>query len=111
MKLLSTVILSTGGSTVKVKKDTLRDIQTSLQHAQENIDFLQLESQLQRAELQQWSHHSEPVSIQNNETNSHKQQDNNVTVGSDLIPNKAAVVHADEKTQSALPKPIIRPWE
>jgi len=27
------------------------------------------------------------------------------------VPNKVAVVHADVETQSALPKPIIRPWE
>lgn len=39
-KLLSTIILSIGGSIVKVRKDTLRDIKTSLQHAEENIDFL-----------------------------------------------------------------------
>jgi len=63
LELLSTLILSTGGSTVKVSKDTLRDIQTSLQHAQENIAFLQLESQLQQEELQQWSHHSKLVSV------------------------------------------------
>jgi len=66
-----------------------------------------LETKLQQEELQQWSHHSEPVSVQKNETESHKQQVNNVNVHS----NKAAVVHEDAETQSALPKPIIRPWE
>lgn len=45
--------------------------------------------------------------FQNIETTTHQQQVNNVTVHS----NKAAVVHADAETQSALPKPIIRPWE
>ena len=68
---------------------------------------MQLESQLQQEELQQWSHHSEPVSVQKIETDSHKQRDNNVTVHL----NKVAIVHADAETQSALPKPIIKPWE
>ena len=72
-------MLCTVEDMVKVNKGTLFDIQNYLQNAQKNIDFLQLESQLQRAELQQWSHHFEHVSIQNNETNSHKQQVNNVT--------------------------------
>lgn len=72
--------------------------------------FLQLESHLQQEELKQRSH-SEPVSIQNNETDSHKQQDNIVEVHSDPVPNKVAVVHVDAKTQSALPKPIIKLWE
>ena len=68
---------------------------------------MQLETKLQQEELQQWSHLSEPVSVQKIETDSHKQQDNNVPIHS----NKAAVVHADADTQSALPKPIIKPWE
>ena len=68
---------------------------------------MQLETKLKQKELQQWSHHSEPVSVQKIETDSHKQQVNNVTVHS----NKATVVHVDAETQSALPKPIIRPWE
>ena len=39
LEFLRTLILSIDGITVKVNKDTLKDIQTSLQHAQENIDF------------------------------------------------------------------------
>ena len=107
LELLSTLILSTDGSKVKVNKNTLRDIQKSLQYAQEKIDFLQLETKLQQEELQQWSHLSEPVSVQKIETDSHKQQVNNVPVHS----NKAVVVHADAEVQFALPKTIIRPWE
>ena len=107
LKLLNILIHSTVDEMVKVNKETLFDIQTSLQTAHENIEFLQLETKLQQEELQQWSHHSEPVSVQNNEADSHKQQVNNVTVHSD----KAASVHADAEIQSALPKPIIRPWE
>ena len=95
LELLSTVILSTSGSIVKVNKDTLRDIQTSFQHEQENIAFLQLESQLQQEELQQRSHHSEPIYIHNIEIDSQKHQDNNVTIDSDLVPNKVAELHVD----------------
>ena len=72
---------------------------------------MQLESQLQQEELHQNRHHSEPVSIKNNETYSHKQQVNIVEVHSDPVPNKAVVVHANVETQFALPKPIIRLWE
>lgn len=106
LELLSTLILSTDGSTVKVNKNTLRDIQKSLQYAQEKIDFLRLESQLQQEELKQRSH-SEHVSVQNFETDPHQQQVNNVTVHSD----KAVRLHADAEVQLALPKPIIKPWE
>src|ERR1700733_5967802 len=107
LKLLNILIYSTVDELVKVNKEILFDIQTSLQTAHENIEFLQLETKLQQEELHQWSHLSEPVSVQKIETDSHKQQINNVTVHS----NKAAVVNADAETQSALPNPIIRPWE
>jgi len=46
LELLSTLILSTGESTIKISKDTLFDIQTCLQYTQEKIEFLELESQL-----------------------------------------------------------------
>ena len=111
LELLRTLIMSTANSTVKINKSSLSDIQTCLQYAQEKIEILQLESQLQQEELQQRSHHSEPVSVQNNEADSHKQQVNIVQVHSDPVPNKAAKLHADAEVQLALPKPIIRPWE
>ena len=100
LQFLKTLIHSSNHDTLKVSKVSLTDIQTCLQNAQEKIDFLQLESQLQQEELHQNRHHSEPVFVQNIETTTHQQQVNN-----------EAVVHADAKTQSALPKPIIRPWE
>jgi len=105
LQFLKNMILSTVDDTLQISKGSLSEIQTCLQNAQEKIDFLQLESQLQQEELHQNRHHSELV--QNIETTTHQQQVNNVTVHS----NKAAVVHADVETQSALPKPIIRPWE
>ena len=67
------------------------------------MEFLELESLLQQEELQQWSRHSEPVSAQNIETTTHQQQVNNITIHSDLVPNEAAVVHADAEIQCALP--------
>ena len=111
LEFLKTLIHSSDHDTVRISKASLVYIRTCLYNVQENIEFLQLETKLQQEELQQWSHHSEPVSVQRIETDSHKQQDNNITVHSDPVPNKVAAVHADVETQSALPKPIIRPWE
>ena len=71
LEFLKTLILSTTHDTLKISKVSLTDIQVCLQNAQEKIDFLQLESRLQQEELKQRSH-SEPISVQNNETNSHK---------------------------------------
>ena len=48
---------------VYVSKDTIFYFKLCLQNVHENIDFLQLESQLQQEELQQRSHHSELVSV------------------------------------------------
>lgn len=107
LEFLKTLIHSSTHDILKVSKVSLTNIQVCLQNAQEKIDFLQLESQLQQEELEYWSHRSESVSVQNIEKTTHQQQVNNVTVHS----NKVAVVHVDADTQSALPKPIIRPWE
>ena len=95
LKLLNNLILSTVDEMVKINKTSLSNIKICLQNAHENIEFLQLETKLQQEELKQRSHHSEPVFVQKIETDSHK----------------AARLHADAETQSALPKPIIRPWE
>ena len=62
--LLNSLIHSNVDDMIKMSKDALCNIQICLQDAQEKIEFLQLESQLQQDELQQKSHHSEPVSIQ-----------------------------------------------
>jgi len=96
LELLKNLIHSTVNSTIMIDKSILRDIQTCLQNAHEKTEFLQLESQLQQEELQQWHHHSD----------SHKQQ-----VDSNPVPKEVAKSHADAEFQSALPKPIIRPWE
>ena len=87
LEFLKTLIQSTSNDTFQISKASLSEIQTCLQNAQEKIDFLQLESQLQQEELHQKRHHSEPVFVQNIETTTHQQQVNN-----------AVVVHADAKT-------------
>lgn len=111
LEFLKTLIHSTDHDTIKIRKNTLCDIKTCLQYTQEKVDFLELESQLQQEELQQWSHHSELVYVHNIETNSHKQQVNNVAVDSYPVPNEAAELCVDTKIQLATTKPIIRPWE
>lgn len=63
LKILSTLILSTIEDTVKINKTIISDIQTCLQDAQENIEFLQLESQLQQEEIQQNTHHYEAIFV------------------------------------------------
>jgi len=72
LQLLGNLTLSTVDNTVKINKDFLTDIHICLQDVHDTIEFLQLESQLQAAELQPWIRHSEPVSVQKNETDSHK---------------------------------------
>ena len=63
LELLNNLIHSTIHDMVKMRKNSIFNIQTCLQDAQDKIEFLQLKSQLQKDELQQKSHHFEPVSI------------------------------------------------
>ena len=71
LELLNDLIHSNVDDMIKMSKDVLCNIQNCLLDAQEKIEFLQLESQLQQDELQQKIHHSEPVSIQKIEKDSH----------------------------------------
>ena len=111
LELLNNLIHSNVDDMIKMSKDALCNIQSCLQDAHEKIEFLQLESQLQQDELQQKSHHSEPVSVQNIEKDSHQQQVNQVAIDSHSVPYTRADLHADATSQLALLKPIIRPWE
>ena len=72
---------------------------------------MQLESQLQQDELQQKSHHSEPVSIQKIEKDSHQKKEDKVAVDPHSVPCTRADFHVEAKIQPTLLKPIIRPWE
>lgn len=49
-QILNKLILSLASDMVNINKKTIVDIQVHLQHAHEMIEFLQLESQLQRDE-------------------------------------------------------------
>ena len=111
LELLHSLIHSTVHDMVKMSKNAFFNIQTCLQDAQDKIEFLQLESQLQQDELQQKSHHYEPISIQKIERESHQQQEYKFVVDSHSVPCTREDLHADAKAQSTLPKPIIRPWE
>jgi len=66
---LNNLILSSTGDMVNINKTTLADIQVHIQHAHETIEFLQLESQLQRNELQE--KHVASKSLTNLETTDH----------------------------------------
>ena len=111
LEFLKTLIHSTDHDIVNISKKSLSDIITCLRVAQEKNEFLQLESQLQREELKHKSHHFEPVSVQNIEMDSHQQQEYRVEFDSHSMPSSSTDMRAGVEIQSALPKPIIRPWE
>ena len=111
LELLNNLMLSTIDEMVKINKTSLSNIKICLQNAHENIEFLQLETKLQQEELQQWSHHSEPVSVQKIVKDSHQKKEDKVPVDSHSVPCTRADLHADATVQPALPKPIIRLWE
>ena len=71
LELLHNLIHSNVDDMIKMIKNALCNIQICLLDAQEKIEFLQLESQLQQDELQQKSHHSELVFVQKIEKDSH----------------------------------------
>ena len=52
LKLLNNLIHSTIDEMVKINKTCLSNIKICLQNAQENIEFSQLETKLQKEELQ-----------------------------------------------------------
>ena len=82
LDLLNNLIHSTIHDMVKMSKNALFNIKTCLQDAQDKIEFLQLESQLQQHELQKKSHHSELVSVQKIERDSHRKKEYKVAVDS-----------------------------
>jgi hypothetical protein len=66
IELLNTLILSIVDNTITIDKATHTNVLTCLQGSQDKIEFLQLESQLQRDEIQQKNRHFELVLVQNN---------------------------------------------
>ena len=86
---------------VQISKATLADIHVHLQHAHEMIEFLQLESQLQRDKLQQKSDVSKSfIRIDEDEYFDSK---------SLIQPTSSVKVVPDPVQLSS--KPIIKPWE
>ena len=82
---------------VYIIKTTLADIQLHLQHAHARIEFLQLESQLQRNELQEKRVASK--SLTNPETADHSTSFIQPTSSVEVVPIQLSS------------KPIIKPWE
>ena len=101
LNILHSLIISSDEDMVHVSKETLANISRHLQQTHETIEFLQLESQLQRIELQE-----------NNDTFKYLNH-----------PDNKSLHHPDDKSfiqpassVAAVPdpissKPIIRPWE
>ena len=61
LQVIHDLILSSAEDMVQISKETLVDISRHLQQTNEMIEFLQLESQLQRNELQEKSDASESL--------------------------------------------------
>ena len=53
LKILHNLILSSDEDMVQINKETLADLSRHLQQTNETIEFLQIESQLQKNELQE----------------------------------------------------------
>jgi len=96
-QILKNLILSSAGDMVNINKTTLVDIQVHIQHAHETIEFLQLESKLQRNKLREKRVAS--MSLTNPVTANHS---------TSFIHPASSVEVAPVQLSS---KPIIKPWE
>ena len=85
---------------VHINKETLSDLSWHLQQTHETIEFLQLESQLQRDELQQKSASSKSFNHTNEEGVDSKS----------LIQTTSSVEVVHDQIQISS-KAIIKPWE
>ena len=101
LHILHSLIISSDEDMVHISKETLADISQHLQQTHETIEFLQLESQLQRDELQQKSASSKSF----NHTNEDKDVDSKSVIQKT---SSVEVVHDQIQISS---KPIIKPWE
>ena len=93
LNILHSLIISSDEDMVQVSKDTLADLSRHLQQTKETIEFLQLESQLQRIELQEKNDTFK--SLNHPDDKSFIQTTSNVEV----VPVQISS------------KPIIKPWE
>ena len=97
LNILNNLILSTAEDMVQIHKTTLANIQVHIQHAHEIIEFLQLELQLQRNELQEKRVASK--SLTNPETADHSTSFIQLASSVEVVPMKISS------------KPIIKTWE
>jgi len=102
LNILNNLILSTAEDMVQISKATLVDISMNLQQAHETIEFLQLESQLQRDELQQKSDASKSFN--------YTDEDKDVNSKS-LIQTTSSVEVVHDQIELVSSKQIIKPWE
>ena len=101
---------------VTIDKAILTNVLTCLQDLEDKIEFLQLESQLQRDEIQQKNRHFELVLVQNNsllefenDSYQHPTHDQINDSTSEAYSNEDEVCH--KQILHALSNPIIKPWE
>jgi len=101
LEFLNNIILSTVEDMVKINKANLADIKRHLHYAHETVEFPQLESKLQRDEMQQKGYVSKPF----NHTNADKDD------FKPLIHTTSSVEVVHDQVQPSYSKPVIRPWE
>ena len=99
LNILHSLIISSDEDMVHISKETLADLSRHLQQTHETIEFLQLESQIQRDKLQQKSASSKSLN--------HTNEDQDVDSKS-LIQTTSSVKAVQVKLSF---KPIIKPWE
>ena len=95
LNILHSLIISSDEDMVHVSKETLADISRHLQQTHETIEFLQLESQLQRNELQEKSATFKSLNHPDDKS---------------FIPTTSSVEVVHDQLQISS-KPIIKPWE
>ena len=93
LQILHNLILSSAEDMVQISKDILANLSRHLQHKNETIEFLQLESQLQRNELQEKSDASKSLNHPDDKS---------------FIQTASSVEVVPIQISS---KPIIKPWE
>jgi len=93
LNILHSLIISSDEDMVHISKDTLADLSRHLQQTHETIEFLQLESQLQRIELQEKRDTFKFLNHPDNKS---------------FIQPTSSVAAVPDPISS---KPIIRPWE
>ena len=93
LNILHSLIISSDEDMVHVRKETLVDLSRHLQQTHETIEFLQLESQLQRNELQEKSDTFKSLNHPDDKS---------------FIPTASSVEVVPVQISS---KPIIKPWE